>query len=555
MAVVVKYKDIAIDAKENFNPSVSDQSAYSNILLLKQENVDYKDLSNPCEFYNFALDGNETPLEEDFEQENFGLWSEQFSNENGEFTTPISLVLTSSELFSSVGLSLTFDTDNNYFPTLINIKWYRDNELLEDVDFEPSNAIYFCDKRVDYYNKVEITFYRYCIPFNRLKLRAIDYGLNVEFSGGQLLNAKMIQEVDPMSTQISINTFDFTLNKREDVEYSFQRKQPMSVYFNGNLLATHFVRTAKRKSKYGYNIETEDYIGLLDSIYFYGGIYSNKNALEIIEDIFITAKIPYEIQGDFDVITVSGYIPYSTCRNALMQVAFAIGAVVDTSNSNKVIIKRLSEEVRQTIPLLRIMQGQNFERGTNVSAVEVSAHNYRPITDTLEVYRAEDSGTGENIFVSFNEPLHDLSITNGEIIESGTNYAIITANVGCVLAGQKYEHTSTVKSVKNPLLLRTDIENIIAIEKATLVSKDNIDFVLQRCYNYYVKTQTMNAKIIESRRLTGEGEIVYDQRTTVGDIAEFETEYLGVLRGQITKQTFNLIGGSIVKNSTVKILE
>lgn len=555
MAVVVKYKDIAIDAKENFDPSVSDQSAYSNILLLKQENVDYKDLSNPCEFYNFALDGNETPLEEDFEQENFGLWSEQFSNENGEFTTPISLVLTSSELFSSVGLSLTFDTDNNYFPTLINIKWYRDNELLEDVDFEPSNAIYFCDKRVDYYNKVEITFYRYCIPFNRLKLRAIDYGLNVEFSGGQLLNAKMIQEVDPMSTQISINTFDFTLNKREDVEYSFQRKQPMSVYFNGNLLATHFVRTAKRKSKYGYNIETEDYIGLLDSIYFYGGIYANKNALEIIEDIFITAKIPYEIQGYFDVITVSGYIPYSTCRNALMQVAFAIGAVVDTSNSNKVIIKRLSEEVSQTIPLLRIMQGQNFERGTNVSAVEVSAHNYRSITDTLEVYRAEDSGTGENIFVSFNEPLHDLSITNGEIIESGTNYAIITANVGCVLAGQKYEHTSTVKSVKNPLLLRTDIENIIAIEKATLVSKDNIDFVLQRCYNYYVKTQTMNAKIIESRRLTGEGEIVYDQRTTVGDIAEFETEYLGVLRGQITKQTFNLIGGSIVKNSTVKILE
>lgn len=555
MAIVVKYKDIAIDAKENFDPSVSEQSAYSNILLLKQENVDYKDLSNPCEFYNFALDGNETPLEEDFEQENFGLWSEQFSNENGEFTTPISLVLTSSELFSSVGLSLTFDTDNNYFPTLINIKWYRDNDLLENVDFEPNNAIYFCDKRVDYYNKVEITFYRYCIPFNRLKLRAIDYGLNVEFSGGQLLNAKMIQEVDPMSTQISINTFDFTLNKREDVEYSFQRKQPMSVYFNGNLLATHFVRTAKRKSKYGYSIETEDYIGLLDSIYFYGGIYANKNALDIIDDIFITAKIPYEIQGDFDVETVSGYIPYSTCRNALMQVAFAIGAVVDTSNSNKVIIKRLSEEVSQTIPLLRIMQGQNFERGTNVSAVEVSAHNYRPITDTLEVYRAEDSGTGENIFVSFNEPLHDLSITNGEIIESGTNYAIITANVGCVLVGQKYEHTSTVKSITNPLLLRTDIENIVAIEKATLVSKDNIDFVLQRCYNYYVQTQTMNAKIIESRRLTSEGEVIYDQRTTVGDIAEFETEYLGVLRGQITKQTFSLIGGSIVKNSTVKILE
>lgn len=553
--IVVKYKDIAIDAKESFEPTVSEQNIYSNIVLLKQDGKEYKNLSNPCEFYNFCLDGSETPLEEGFEEENFGFWSEQFSNESGEFETPISLILTSEELFSSVGISITFDTDNNYYPTKINIKWYRYGELLENEDFEPNNSIYFCNKKVEYYNKVEITFYRFCIPYNRLKVRAIDYGLNVEFDGSKLLNTNMIQEIDPLSAQIPINTFDFVLNKKEDIEYSFQRKQPVSVYFDGNLYATHFVKTAKRISKYGYRIETEDYIGLMDGIYFYGGLYVEKDVLELIGEIFETAKIPYKIIGEPTVKNVSGYIPYTTCREALMQVSFASGLSVDTSNSNDVVVKVLSQDSTQKITLSRIMQGQNFDRSTNVSAVEVTAHNYIPQNDEISVYKAEESGEGEDIFVFFNEPLHSLSITNGEILKGGTNYAAIKAETGCVLTGKKYGHTSFIKSIKNPLISRADIENIVSIEKATLVGKNNIDFILERCYNYYVQTQTMNAKIVDGKHRSSEGEIILDKKTTVGDIAEFETEYLGDMLGQITKQTFNFNGGILVKNSTVKILE
>lgn len=552
---VIKYKDIAVGAKESFNPVVSEQNIYSNILLLKEENVLYKDLSNPCEFYNFALDGNETPIEKKLQEENVGFWSEQFSDENGEFENEILLTLTASNLFSSSGISFTFDIDNNYYPTYLNIKWYRNDELLEDSFFEPNNSIYFCEKRVEYYNKVEIAFYKYCVPHNRLKLRVIDYGLNVEFDGSKLLNTKMIQEIDPMSTQISINTFDFTLNKKEDTEYSFQRKQPMSIYFNENLLGTHFVKSAKRKSKYVYDIETEDYIGLMDGIYFYGGIYVNKKAVEIIDDIFNTAKIPYEIIGTFPIENVSGYIPYTTCRSALMQVVFAIGAVVDTSNSNKVVIKMLNDDVSQQIPLSRIMLGQSFEKGTNVTAVEVSAHNYRPILDVIEVYKAEETGEGENIFVSFNEPLHDLNIINGDILQSGTNYAIINANVGCILTGQKYQHTKIVKSIKNPLILTTDIENIVAIEGGTLVGVNNIDFILQRCYNYYIQTQTASAKIVEGRKMSSDGTIVFDKAVIVGDIVDFDSEYLGSVKGRVVQQAFNLNGGILVKNSTLKVLE
>ena len=207
-----------------------------------------------------------------------------------------------------------------------------------------------------------------------------------------------------------------------------------------------------------WSIQSEDYIGLLDSIPYYGGMYTNKNAVELLTDIFTVAKVPYSIDDIFSNAVVTGYIPFTTCRDALMQVAFAIQAVVDTSNSEIVKVFALEEDVKQTIPLNRIMQGQNFSDDETVTGIEVTVHSYKPITETIDVYDSSESGTGQNIFVKFSEPLHDLSITNGTITQSHTNYAVINANTGCILQGQKYEHTTQTCRKNNPIVLANETE-------------------------------------------------------------------------------------------------
>ena len=83
---------------------------------------------------------------------------------------------------------------------------------------------------------------------------------------------------------------------------------------------------------------------MLDSIPYYGGIYTNKNAVKLLTDIFTVAKVPYNIDDVFADEVVTGYIPFTTCRDALMQVAFAIQAVVDTSNSEVVKVFALEDE-------------------------------------------------------------------------------------------------------------------------------------------------------------------------------------------------------------------
>ena len=70
------------------------------------------------------------------------------------------------------------------------------------------------------------------------------------------------------------------------MEYSFQSKQPLSVYFNGVLRATTFVTKSKRRAAKQWEVNSEDYIGMLDKITFLGGMYTDQNAAALLESMF-----------------------------------------------------------------------------------------------------------------------------------------------------------------------------------------------------------------------------------------------------------------------------
>ncbi len=587
--VAIRYGDVAPEAKENFVPTAS-KSEFDDLSQLQQYNLNFPSYANPCELYQTILDGTATAFPSVPENANLGLWSERISNDKGFFVDengekePIVLTLTSEGQYSSQGFTFTFDTYNQIYPTHINIKWYRNGQLIVDdgksmnIDFYPDNAFYFCRNHVSNYNKVVITFYSLNMPKNRLKLRVIDYGYGTFFYGNELRNVKLIQELDPISTQISINTADFTLDSKTDMEYSFQAKQPLSVYFNGKLKATTFVKSSKRKAKFLWQVQSEDYIGVMDSIPYYGGMYTDVKAVDVLEDIFTVAKVPYSIDDVFADLTVTGYIPYTTCREALMQVAFAIQAVVDTSDSDAVKLFALENDIKQTVPLNRIMQGQSFEDEETVTGVEVTVHIYEPKEATADnrvtAYNAKESGAGNNIFVKFDEPLHSLFTSNGgEILESSANYAIINAPLTSFrLFGYSYEHTTQTRKKNNPVVLASEIEKVVAVDNATLVSYGNIDNILDNCFDWLTRTNTTNLKIVEGKHVQygdtikwGQKKwgsfkwggkhpniVTYDPVVNIGENINAETEYLGIVSGRIIKQSFALNGGIIIKEAVLK---
>ena len=566
----ISYGNIAVEAKENFQPTAS-ESQFDTLAQLQQYNLNFPNYANPCELYQTVLDGTALALPSVPEQTNIGLWSKQTSNDDGTFTTPIVLTLTSYGKYTSEGLTLTFDTDNGIYSNHISIVWYRDNEELSREDFFLDSASYYCENKVSLYNKIEITFFNLNMPQNRLRLRSIDYGYGTAFKGNELKEIKLIQEIDPISSEISINTVDFTVCNNSEKELSFQEKQPISIYFNGELKATVFVNNSVRNTKKDWKIQCEDYIGILDGIYYYGGIYNNVNAGLIISDIFSVANVPYSIEDELSAARISGYIPYTTCGEALKQVAFAIQAVVDTSNGDKVRIFSLGNDIKQTIPLDRVLQGQKFPNYDAVTGVEITAHTYKAINEESTVYDANESGIGNDIFVVFSEPMHTLNIVNGEILESGANYAKINAYSGCVLSGKKYQHTMNIRTLDNPYVLASEVKKRASIDGATLVSEINVDNVLNKCYNYIVNTKEVRFRAVEGKHVTIEGFkygknkygnfkygnenikiITRDLPINVGDVLNVETEYMGNVLGRNIRQTFSLSDGIIIKDIIVK---
>ena len=577
--VFIEYGNLAVGAKEDFT-AVTNSSQYETLEQLKK-NINVKNYANPCEDYQVALDNSTVPIPQNAEKENIGFWSNEISNEEGRFERYIVLTLTSKDLYSSQGLTFTFDVDKQIYSTTMKIFWYRvteegEEKLAEGV-FLPDSAKFVCDKYVENYNKIVIEFYTINMPHNRLKLTSIDYGFGTYWFGDELRNVRLNQETSIISSEIAISTADFTLDSKSNIQYSFYEKQPLKIYFDGKLKAKTFITSSKRKSKKMWEIRSEDYISILDGNDFYGDVYVKKNAKDLLIEIFDSAQVPYDIDGAFATETVTGHIPFTTCREALMQVAFAIGAMIITADSDKVKVVKKKDEISQTIKDERILVGQRVTQEEAITAVEISCHSYIEDTDGEfeTLYDGAKDGVGDNILIKFKEPMHSLEVWYSSptyLKEWSANYAIIKADDNTKIMGKKYLHQISTKIQEMPVKMITKKNNVAKIENATLVSAENVDNVLENCYNYFGNTSTFRSKIAERKYISGGEvarygsvkyglhkygkklpvEITYDSNIILGEKIRYKTEYLGEKEGRVVRQSYNLNGGIIIKDCVIK---
>lgn len=542
---VVKYSDIAIGAKERFTPETADIAEFSDLSALNTASVALRNVTNACEDYALVLDGKAQAIPS---SGNVGYWSEQITDGSGAFASPIAIVFEAEEAYTSSGITLTFDEHNAVYPTEVGITWEDASGIILQKLFYPDSPVYFCEKLVENFTKITIAFFSLNAPYSALKIRGIDYGGGYTFGGDELLNVSVVQSHNSISAELPISTAEITLRTDRGEELTFQDQQPITITYDGRTIATRFITDARRTAKNAWNISAEDYIGLLDGIEFAGDIYNDVAAYDLFNQISEVSGVPFEIDASFHGVMLSGHIPFTTCRNALTQVAFASCAAVITADSDRVKVLPISSEVVQHIPLDRVLQGQATSEQSKVTGVAVTAHTYEENRDELIIlYDNISQGidpVGEGILVKFSQPIGYLAITFGEIISRTANSAVINAREGCLMAGCPYKHYTKRKTKSD----ESRVQNIKEISGATLVSPKNLDKVLEACYNYYTKNRGVSARIFEGR--DDEGNV--DAPSSVGEIVSIETPYSGDIVCRIEKQSFKLNSGTVVKDTTAK---
>jgi hypothetical protein len=281
-------------------------------------------------------------------------------------------------------------------------------------------------------------------------------------------------------------------------------------------------------------------IGVLDTIPYMGGIWLTATTVgALILAMFDAISTPYDLDPELDSVEIKGWIPVCSYREALQQIAFAAGAYVTCSRSGIVRIYKTvlaSELSSYDVAITKADKGseQSLTLKTLVTGVEITAHNYVSNSTSAELYNGTLAAGVHTI--TFNAPIHNLSITGGTITTSAANYAILNVAVGgtVVLTGQGYTDTAQVHGVYNGTLDSTVKPNILSVTDATLVNRDNMTAVAQRVYDYYQQRYTQKVKLYKSTAQVGYSAIV-------------DTLYNRQMAGIVEKMAVDLTGGYVMQ--------
>ena len=307
---------------------------------------------------------------------------------------------------------------------------------------------------------------------------------------------------------------------------------PIVVYRDGEIKARFVSSGVSRIGPVTYQLTGRSPMGALTGMVHTGGIYTGQTVEEVVKEI--CGNIPSLIKSVYAGVKLYGWLPYAdgkerSARDNLAQVLFAIGAYLRTDLNGVLRIEPLWDGTASLINVDRSYTGGTVKYDSPISAVTVTEHQYVAGTEVKELF----SGTAQNgDIITFSEPMHSLSATGFTILESGANYAKISAGTGA-LTGKAYIHNTRL--ITQPVTAGA-AENVKSVTDATLVSLVNSYAVAKRLADYYRCRETITNDIVSGHEKPGHVVSVYhpyDKKMVSACIQSLDTTMSATLKSSM----------------------
>ena len=543
-STIIEYGAVDLTAKADSQISVNNSQDFVDIEDLKKNKLKETKYST-LEKNHFVLDGKSVNMGDSVTEA--GWWSRWMSDSNGTFSSPLVMTINFTQGHSSMGLTLTF-SEYAYCNNL-KIQYYNaSNTLIYENTFHPDSYEYFCEGTATNYRKIVITFYSTNIPYRYLKLYSIMYGQVILFQGENLISANILEQIDVLSNELSINTLDFVaydekLNifNPQVVSGAIQERQKLNVYQvkNDEIInfGTYYIQKWQNQNNSKMEFSAIDLIGLLDGGTFYGGMYTDITFENLISQIFESAGISstlYHIQDELKNLTLTGYMPVMTPREALQQVLFLTGAVANCARTDIIEIYLIEGTEPNQISRSNIFKGsEKIERDSLITGVSIKSHNYAKAFYEITLF--EGSLVAGRHTIIFDQPAWDVTCSeDATVIELGTNYIIVelTRTRTITVTGWPYKDSMQDVLISNPSASGYEVSNLLKIESMYLINNSNAQSVGQRIMNFYEDKYTSKFKFVLDDEKVGENVIL--------------EENLGnSLEGYISSLDIDLTGGYV----------
>ena len=403
MSTFIRYRDIAPGAAEAATVTATATHALSNLALIPFGLPAPKPIIT-TEHNNWGLTGEF----ECYTPDSIAYWSNVLSQADCTFATAPTTTVSLSQQFSSLGVNLTFDPRAQTHCTRVNLKWYRGAALLSDMDFFPTGTEFYCQNKVESFDRVVITPQETNLPGRFAKLEMVMFGVNRTFYMDEMRSATVTLQMGGISLELPISTLRWTLDSHTDVEFMFQEKQPMELWNNDILVGVFYVDSHSQVSARVYNIVCQDALGVLEESRFAGGVYTNKSAQQLVRDI---------VGSDFELIfeapnrNLTGKLDAQSKRDALQQVLFAWGVHASTDGTQAIRIFSPGTEVTE-IPPSRTYLGASVDTAPITTQVSVTARTYTAAGDVA----SEQVFTVHNPAITGNAKANTQEVTSATLI-------------------------------------------------------------------------------------------------------------------------------------------
>ena len=346
------------------------------------------------------------------------------------------------------------------------------------------------------------------------------------FTDDDIHSGNMYLAMALMSDALEANTFTATVECADRSIINFERNTPLTYSYKGQQRGIFYVQSITRDGPTTYTISATSAIGLLIESLHYGGIYTGQTVAEVLPSICGT--VPYVVKTNLRDIALYGWLPVASSRDNLSQVLFAIGASIRTDLDGVLHIETLWDGIVGNIGKDRLYNGAQVNYDAKVTQVVVTEHQYMEGGDEESLF---EGTAAEGDIITFDDPMYDLTPSGLTILESGANYAKVSAGTG-TLTGRKYIHNTrevarAVSQANEP--------NVITVTDATLVSLVNSVAVAERLVNYYQWTETIESGVVYDGELPGNRSNAwhpYDEEVVSGCLESADVNLSNTLKAE-----------------------
>jgi len=487
------------DAIGDSTISDTDHTVYSDSAQIKIE-TDIPLTYDTLELNKFILDSTHMTATESYGHYQ-GYVSESMSDENCDYTTPPKIIVDYNGYYEFAGFTLRFDAVRNDFSSMFSITCYNDLVEVYTDTFVINDYDFMVEQAIPLHNRVEITFLKSALPYKRVRLHYLGFGIERTLEDDVIVNTTSKNKIDLMSTTLPSGDFKFTFL---DVKNEYNPDNPSGLY-------KYLEELQSVKFEYGYELNdgttewvlggynyttgevsidssgkisqvsfnTSNSIAYLSEVYI-KGVYnpSGISLYDLAVDVMAGTNILYDFDDSLKTILTTTPMLKLPRRECLQIIANASQSILDVNRDGKVRIYKIdvlaqpndfkfdfanmyNTPIVTKIPTLKNLNTSYYEHTPKVSSENISEISVNTSTDTeyyLEYELSTDvSASVDGTLVIVGTPkyyAHGCLITlNGVGKVTITGKPIETSeNTVSKIVGQKGEDCT----IKNELITSSD---------------------------------------------------------------------------------------------------